>query len=128
MSDVLGVVAAIAVVVWVSGTCGVWFIGLLNIVMPVDRDDAKGGLLMFFLPFLWPLALVLMIASHVADIREEAREKAERRRVEAERQQRREIADAERRIAARKAAEERGWENAFHATQIAATAAKNKEN
>lgn len=114
MGDVLQVVAVIAMCVWVSGTIVTATIGLLKIVVPFEKDDAKAGLFMFFLPFLWPLALVAMIGVAIKEVREDAKAEARVRAVKEKQRQDREIREAEERIAAQKAAEERAWEERFH--------------
>ena len=114
MIVVLQVVAVIAICVWIIGTAVTMLIGLLQIIAPFDRDDAKAGLLMFFLPFLWPLALVAMIGVAIKEIREDAKVESRVRAVKEKQRKEREIRAAEARIAERKAAEERAWEERFH--------------
>lgn len=114
MSDVLQVVAVIAICVWIIGTAVTMLIGLLQIISPYDKDDAKTGLIMFFLPFLWPLALARMIVTTILEVREDAKVESRVRAVKEKQRQAREIREAEERIAAQKAAEERAWEERFH--------------
>ena len=114
MSVALQAVAVIALIVWGIGTFTTAIIGLLQIIAPYDKDDAKTGLLMFFLPFLWPLALAGMIVVTILEVRDDAKAEAQARAVKEERRQEREIRAAEARIAERKAAEERAWEESFH--------------
>ena len=114
MGDVLLVVAVIAICAWISGTIVTATIGLLQIIAPYDKDDAKTGLIMFFLPFLWPLALARMIVTTILEVREDAKTEARVRAVKEKQRQEREIREAEERIAAQKAAEERAWEEEFH--------------
>lgn len=114
MSVALQAVAVIAICVWIIGTAVTMLIGLLQIISPYDKDDAKAGLLMFFLPFLWPLALARMIVTTILEVREDAKTEARVRAVKEKQRQAREIREAEERIAERKAAEERAWEERFH--------------
>ena len=114
MSVALQAVAVIALIVWGIGTIVTATIGLLQIIAPYDKDDAKTGLLMFFLPFLWPLALARMVAVTIKEIREDAKTEARVRAVKEKQRQEWEIRAAEARIAERKAAEERAWEESFH--------------
>lgn len=114
MSVALQAVAVIAICVWIIGTAVTMLIGFLNIIAPYDKDDAKAGLLMFFLPFLWPLAVAGMIVTTILEIREDAKEEARVRAVKEKQRQEWEIRAAEARIAERKAAEERAWEERFH--------------
>lgn len=114
MGDVLQVVAVIAICAWISGTIVTATIGLLQIIAPYDKDDAKTGLIMFFLPFLWPLALARMVAVTIKEIREDAKAEARVRAVKEKQRQDRELRAAEERIAERKAAEERAWEEKFY--------------
>lgn len=110
----LQVVAVIALIVWGIGTFTTAIFGLLQIISPYDKDDAKTGLIMFFLPFLWPLALARMIVTTILEIREDAKAEARVRAVKEKQRQEREIRAAEARIAEQKAAEERAWEERFH--------------
>lgn len=114
MIVVLQVVAVIAICVWIIGTAVTMLIGLLKVMVPFEKDDAKEGLFMFFLPFLWPLALVAMIGVAIKEIREDAKAEARVRAVKEKQRQAWEIREAEARIAAQKAAEERAWEEKFH--------------
>ena len=114
MGDVLLVVAVIAICAWISGTIVTATIGLLQIIAPYDKDDAKTGLIMFFLPFLWPLALARMIVTTILEVREDAKAEARVRAVKEKQRQEWEIRAAEERIAERKAAEERAWEEKFY--------------
>lgn len=114
MSVALQAVAVIAICVWISGTIVTATIGLLQIISPYDKDDAKTGLIMFFLPFLWPLALARMIVTTILEVREDAKAEARVRAVKEKQRQEWEIRAAEARIAERKAAEERAWEESFH--------------
>ena len=72
---------------------------------------------MFFLPFLWPLALAGMIAVTILEIRDDAKAEAQARAVEEERRQARAIREAEERAAWQKAAEQRAWEENFRAAE-----------
>ena len=117
MNDVLQVAAVIALIVWGIGTFITAIIGLLQIIVPFDRDDAKDGLLMFFLPFLWPLALARMIVVTIKEVRDDAKAEARVRAVEEERRQARAIREAEERAAWQKAAEQRAWEENFRAAE-----------
>ena len=117
MNDVMQVVAGAALIVWGIGTVCTAFFGLLQIIIPVDKDDAKTGLLMLFLPFLWPLALARMIVVTILEIRDDAKAEAEARAVEEERRQARAIREAEERAAWQKAAEQRAWEENFRAAE-----------
>ena len=110
----LQAVAVIALIVWGIGTIVTATIGLLQIIAPYDKDDAKTGLLMFFLPFLWPLALARMIVTTILEVREDAKAEARVRAVKEKQRQEWEIRAAEERIAAQKAAEERTWEEKFY--------------
>ena len=121
MNDVLQVAAVIALTVWGIGTFITAIIGLLQIIIPIERDDAKAGLLMFFLPFLWPLALARMIVVTIKEIRDDAKAEARVRAVEEKQRQAWEIRAAEARLAAQKAAEQRAWEESFHAAEREAT-------
>lgn len=114
MIVVLQVVAVIAICVWIIGTAVTMLIGLLKVMVPFEKDDAKEGLFMFFLPFLWPLALVAMIGVAIKEIREDAKVESRVRAVKEKQRKEREIRAAEARIAERKAAEERAWEERFH--------------
>lgn len=116
MIVVLQVVAVIAICVWIIGTAVTMLIGLLKIMVPFEKDDAKEGLFMFFLPFLWPLALAGMIVVTILEIRDDAKAEARVRAVKEKQRQEWEIRAAEARIAERKAAEEHAWEEEFHAT------------
>lgn len=73
MSDVLQAVALFAICVWIIGTAMAALIGLLEIIISTKRDDAKVGLLMFFLPFLWPLALAGIIVVNILVILDDAK-------------------------------------------------------
>ena len=117
MNDVLQVAAVIALTVWGIGTFTTAIIGLLQITIPIERDDAKAGLLMFFLPFLWPLALARMIVVTIKEIRDDAKAEEVARAAEEKRRQARAIREAEEREAWQKAAEQRAWEENFRAAE-----------
>lgn len=117
MNDVLQVVAGIALIVWGCGTVVTGFVGLLKIIIPFDTDDAKTGLLMFFLPFLWPLAVAGMILVTILEVRDDAKAEAEARAAEEKRLQARAIREAEERAAWQKIAEKRAWEEDFRGAE-----------
>ena len=117
MSVALQAVAVIALIVWGIGTFTTAILGLLQIISPYDKDDAKTGPLIFFLPFLWPLALARMIVVTIKEIRDDAKAEAEARAAEEKRRQARAIREAEEREAWQKAAEQRAWEENFRAAE-----------
>ena len=117
MNDVLQVAAVIALFVWGIGTVCVSFMGLMKIMIPFEKDDAKAGLLMFFLPFLWPLWLAGLIVITILEVRDDAKAEARARADEEERRQARAIREAEERAAWQRAAEQRAWEENFRATE-----------
>ena len=117
MNDVLQVAAVIALIVWASGTVCVSFMGLMKIMIPFEKDDAKDGLIMFFLPFLWPLWLAGLIVITILEVRDDAKAKAEARADEEKRRQARAIREAEERAAWQKVAEQRAWEENFRAAE-----------
>ena len=117
MNDVLQVAAVIALTVWGIGTFITAIIGLLQIIIPIERDDAKAGLLMFFLPFLWPLALAHMIVVTIKEVRDDAKAEEAARAAEEKRRQARAIRDAKGRAEWQKVAEQRAWEENFRAAE-----------
>ena len=117
MNDVLQVAAVIALIVWAIGTVCVSFMGLMKIMIPIEKYDAKEGLIMFFLPFLWPLAVAGMIAVTILEVHIDAKEEAEARAAEEKRREARAIREAEERAAWQRAAEQRAWEESFIAAE-----------
>lgn len=114
MSVALQAVAVIALIVWGIGTFTTAILGLLKIMAPFEKDDRVEGLLMFFLPFLWPLALAGMILVTILEVRDDTKAESKARAAEKKRQEERELRAAEARIAERKAAEEHEWEENFY--------------